>query len=219
MKGLFVTGTDTGVGKTVVSAALMAAFPGASYWKPVQSGCDEDDDTATVRNLSGATPDRCLDRGVRLKLPASPHHAAEVEGTEIRLSQLLEGAPQERGPWIVEGAGGLMVPLSRTTILPDLIKALDLPTLIVSSTRLGTINHTLLTVAAHASLGLETVGLVLNGDHDPSATSGISAHTDVEILMAIPHRKELTPDFVRSVGGRLAQIPALARLLGGGDTP
>ena len=125
MKGLFVTGTDTGVGKTVVSAALMAAFPGASYWKPVQSGCDEDDDTATVRNLSGATPDRCLDRGVRLKLPASPHHAAEVEGTEIRLSQLLEGAPQERGPWIVEGA--LRVSFDTTPVLIPNSKALLTP--------------------------------------------------------------------------------------------
>ena len=86
MKGLFVTGTDTGVGKTIISAALMNAFETAHYWKPVQSGSEEDDDTLAVQTLSRADSDRCWNHGLRLKLPASPHHAAEAENQTIHSS-------------------------------------------------------------------------------------------------------------------------------------
>ena len=97
LKGVFVTGTDTGVGKTIVSAALMSAFPEAHYWKPVQSGSDEDDDTRTVRELAQTSDSRCWDHGYRLVIPASPHHAAEAEEVEITLEG-VKAFQEKRSP-------------------------------------------------------------------------------------------------------------------------
>jgi dethiobiotin synthetase len=214
MRGVFVTGTDTGVGKTIVSAALMAAFPNANYWKPVQSGSNEDDDTHTVRTLANASPERCWEKGYRLAIPASPHHAAEAEGVEITLEQLNDWCPKTDGPWVVEGAGGLLVPLSRTLLLPDLIRALELPALVVSSTRLGTINHSLMTVETLRSMNIPTLGLVMNGERDPSAISGLASHACTDLLLEVFPTEDMTPYFVQSLAASLAHIPSLQTALG-----
>ena len=205
MKGLFVTGTDTGVGKTVISAALMSAFDEAHYWKPVQSGSEEDDDTLTVQTLSGAASSRCWNHGIRLTLPASPHHAAEVEGRTISMDDILAHLPSGTGPWVVEGAGGLFVPISRSVLLPELIKTLDLPVLVVASTRLGTINHSLLTLHALRTLGIKVIALVLNGKRDPSAVSGIASYAESVPLIEMPETEELRPEYVHRLGHVLRQ--------------
>lgn len=192
MKGLFVIGTDTGVGKTLVSGLLMAgAAAQVRYWKPVQTG--DDDDTATVRSLAGLPAERCVDLGHRLAAPASPHHAAQLEGREVTLEPLLELAARHDSPqtrWVVEGAGGLCVPYSPTLLQIELVRRLGLPVLLVASTRLGTINHTLLTLRALQSEGLDAMGIVLCGQSDAGARSGIAAHAQVPVLASIPDLSE-----------------------------
>ena len=190
MRGLFVTGTDTDAGKTLVCAALMAGAPPEwRYWKPVQTGLDSDPgDTATVQHRARLTADRVLDLGVRLGLPASPHHAAHVAGTHVDMAALVDLAHTHAGttPWVVEGAGGLLVPLDDRTLQSDLIAALDLPVLIVVRVRLGAINHALLTERALATHGLRGLGLVLSGPDDPSLTTALAAHARLPVLAHVP---------------------------------
>jgi dethiobiotin synthase len=211
VNGVFVTGTDTGVGKTVVAAALLAAAPpelNLGYWKPVQTG--DEDDANLVADLVGA--DRAasvVGPAAHFALAASPHHAAEVEGSHVDVSGLLKAA-EALGPrpFLVEGAGGWMVPLNRRELWPDFVEAVDLAVLVVASTRLGCINHTLLTLSA---VGRRALGIVLVGPADPSARSGIGAHTNVPILGRLDHVDGFGADEVRSWGdqlwsGPLAQI-------------
>src|SRR5579859_5792980 len=152
MRGVFVTGTDTGVGKTVVSAALMHRFRGAGrlrYWKPIQTGIEIDDDTATVRRLGACSAEELFEQGVRLPKPVSPHLAAQWVGQRIDLVELrgLVGHDDDT-TWIVEGAGGLLVPVNESQTMADWIASLGLPVLVVARSGLGTINHTLLTLEA-----------------------------------------------------------------------
>jgi len=180
--GLFVTGTDTNVGKTVVSAALFAGAPAElelGYWKPLQTG--DDDDAAMVASLASADRrGRVVGPLAHFAQPASPHHAAELEGARVAVDDLVGAWSQlpER-PFLVEGAGGWMVPINHNELWPDMVDALDLGVLLVASTRLGCINHTLLSLAA---LGSRAVGVVMVGPHDPSAWSGIQSHSDVPIV-------------------------------------
>jgi malonyl-CoA O-methyltransferase len=218
MRGLFVTGTDTGVGKTVTSAALLAAAaPDVRYWKPVQSGVeDEPGDRETVATLAGvALASRTAPEVVRLRAPASPHHAAALEGRAVRVSDVLGAAASLEGRFIVEGAGGLLVPLGDAETLRDLVRALGLPALVVASTRLGTINHTLLTLEALERAGLPTVGVVLVGPSEPGAESGLAAHAPGRVLGRLPSLDLGDPAALRAAGrALLAGAPALAQVLG-----
>ena len=138
-RGLFVTGTDTGVGKTAVAAALLCRYrkpKPLTYWKPVQTGSDTDDDTRTVRRLAAAPDAEILDRGVRLPLPLSPHLAAHRVAKVLDLATLaqpfVEASPDVR--WVVEGAGGVLTPLNPRERVVDLIAKLGLPALVVART-------------------------------------------------------------------------------------
>jgi dethiobiotin synthase len=156
VKGVFITGTSTAIGKTTYARWLMERHPEATYWKPVQTGWPEDDDTAAVgaqRSLSG----------LRFKDPVSPHLAAAREGKEIRLKEILEPVRDFAGTLVAEGAGGLLVPLAPNLMQTDLISALELPAVVVSRDELGTINHTLLTLEALRARRIEVRGVVLWG--------------------------------------------------------
>ena len=209
MTGIFVTGTDTGVGKTLISSALMAGFfPCANYWKPVQTG--DDDDTETVKRLAKLSQTRIQAPVYRLATPASPHYAAEREGVLIDHRRILDTWKTMPGQWIVEGAGGLAVPLSRERLQTDLIRDLALPTLVVSATRLGTINHTLLTLRELDAQGIPCLGVVLVGEHDPSAVSGITSHTRHPILASVPYVPLVDATFVSETGAQLKAIGPIA---------
>lgn len=188
MHGIFVTGTSTGVGKTVISAALLAAAPteSSSYWKPAQTGFPADDDLARVAELSGREADDLLQDGIRLAEPASPHHAAALEGVALNLADTLSMGPTQGDErfWVVEGAGGWHVPLSDTALISDLALSLRLPVLVVATTELGTINHTLLTLESIRAAGLQPVGVVLNGPRCESAESALAAHAAVPVILA-----------------------------------
>ena len=161
--GIIVTGTDTGVGKTVFAAALAGAL-GASYWKPVQCGLDGGGDVEAVRRLSGLPPGRILPEIYRFRTAASPHRAAELDGLEIDIARLEP--PGVAGPLVVEGAGGLMVPLTRTALQIEIFARWKMPVVLVARTALGTINHSLLSIEALKRRGIPLIGLAFVGDEN-----------------------------------------------------
>jgi dethiobiotin synthase len=198
MKGLFVTGTDTNVGKTVVSAAMVHRYRRSGpvgYWKPIQTGFPNDDDTAVVRELGSCTDAEICDAGVRLPRPLSPHQAAELSGKAIELGPIIRvalEADQDRY-WIVEGAGGVLVPINHQYLMIDLIAALGLPAVVVARSQLGTINHTLLTLEALRARKIPVAGVVIAGELNPGNRKSIEAYGRVEILGEMPRFTELTP--------------------------
>lgn len=206
--GLFVTGTDTDVGKTVVSAWLVLHL-GARYWKPVQAGLDGETDAATVQRLSGATADRILPSAYALAEAIAPHEAARRAGVGITLDRLR--LPEGRGPLIVEGAGGLMVPLNGRHLVIDLIEQLGLPTVLVCRTTLGTINHSLLSLEALRRRSLPVAGVILNGPDIPHNRAAIETYGRVRVLAHLPPLAPLTRAALEGVrpGPALAELEAM----------
>jgi dethiobiotin synthetase len=196
VRGLFVTGTDTNIGKTAISAALMHRYRSKAklrYWKPVQTGFPPDNDTETVRILGGCSEDEIWDAGIRLPNPVSPHLAARMAGVEIRLDAILASLPArtEEDAWIVEGAGGVLVPINEKLLMTDLMSALELSVLVVARAGLGTINHTLLTLEALRSRSLRVAAVVLVGEGNPDNALSIARYGGVEVLGQLPHLSEL----------------------------
>lgn len=168
--GLVITGTDTDVGKTVFAAALAGAID-AVYWKPVQAGLENGADAETVRSLSGLPADRILPEAYRLTTPCSPHRAAEIDGIVIDPDGLA--LPASRYPLVVEGAGGALVPLNRTTLYADMFARWGLPVVIVARTALGTINHSLLTIEALRLRQIMIHGIAFVGEANEDSESTI----------------------------------------------
>lgn len=191
-KGLFVTGTDTSVGKTVVSAALFHRYrervPGLRYWKPIQTGTDRDDDTKTVKRLGACFDNELIDRGIRLRRPLSPHVAARLAGVEIGVDDLVRLGDSDvlTSPCVVEGAGGLLVPLNDTVLLADFMAAIGLPILLVTRAGLGTINHTLLTLEAMRHRSLPIAGVVMVGDPNSDNREAIERYGHATVLAEMP---------------------------------
>jgi dethiobiotin synthetase len=182
-RAIVVAGTDTDVGKTVFSAALVAALH-AAYWKPVQCGLDGETDAETVRRLSVAEPARILPEAYRFGLAASPHLAAEREGVEIDINKLeLPGAA---GPLIVEPAGGLMVPLTRSRLQIDLIARWQAPVVLCARTGLGTINHSLLSIEALQQRDIPLLGIAFIGEEQPDSERTIAEMGGVRRLGRLP---------------------------------
>lgn len=209
LRGVFVTGTDTGVGKTVVSALLLHRFravPSLRYWKPVQTGIEVDDDTAEVLRLSGASSDRVLDAGVRLASPVSPHLAAARSGTSISTTAIFDIALSQRpdARWIVEGAGGVLVPLNERELMVDLMSLLGLPVVVAARSGLGTINHTLLTIEALRARALSVAGVVMVGPSDPDNRIAIETHGRVTVIGALPMLDPLGPATLQAYAGSVA---------------
>jgi dethiobiotin synthase len=190
VRGVFVTGTDTGVGKTVLSAALMLRYPDATYWKPIQTGSD--DDTAEVRRLSGG---RVIDQGIRLPDPVSPHLAAQRAGLVINLDALP--SRESSRAVIVEGAGGVLVPVNDSHLMADFMVKLGLPIIVAARSTLGTINHTLLTLEALRARSLKIAGVVMIGDRNPDNRAAIERYGQVPVLAEMPRFDPLTPDCLR----------------------
>src|SRR5712664_360449 len=161
----FVTGTDTGVGKTTVSALLCAALD-AMYWKPIQTGTLEGSDRATVMRLAGIGTDRTIDEVYKFVPPVSPDLAARWAGVEIDLAKINLPNHLTNDWLVVEGAGGVLVPINQKQFVLDLMVKLKLPVILAARSTLGTINHTLLTLAALHAAELPVHGVVLIGDQN-----------------------------------------------------
>jgi dethiobiotin synthetase len=185
MSGYFVTGTDTNVGKTVLSALLVAALD-AVYWKPVQTGTDEGTDRDSVRIWAEASLDRLPLERHRFRPPVSPHLASREAGIAITLDDFeLPAAPAGR-KWIVEGAGGVMVPLNERDLMRDLMNRIGFPVIVAARTALGTINHTLLSLAALREARLPICGVALVGEENLENRRAIEHYGNVRVIGHIP---------------------------------
>lgn len=191
MTVLIVTGTDTGIGKTVFSAGLAGAL-GAHYWKPIQAGVDPEGDKESVAALSGLPASRILPEAYRLATPASPHLAARIDGVEISLDRLA--LPQVDGPLVVEGAGGLMVPISESLLMIDLFAHWGQPVILCARTGLGTINHSLLSIEALRARGVPIAGIAFIGDSHAENERIVPLLGDVPALGRLPLLAPLGPE-------------------------
>ena len=196
MMRLVVTGTDTGIGKTVFSAGLAAAL-GGYYWKPVQSGLDEETDSQVVSRLGRLPEDRILPEAYRLRTPASPHLAARLDHVGIEPGQLTP--PVTGAPLVIEGAGGLLVPLTETEVFADVFARWQIPVILCARTGLGTINHTLLSLEALRSRSIPVFGVAFIGDEQAETQRIIAAMGQVPILGRLPRLDPLTHENLSQV--------------------
>ena len=196
MSGTFViTGTDTDIGKTVFAAALTTALS-ASYWKPVQAGLADGTDSETVARIGGVDPSRILPERYRLQIPASPHFSAAQEGITIALEDFA--IPQVEGPLVIEGAGGALVPVNPELLFADLFAHWALPVIIVASTRLGTINHSLLTIEALRSRNVAIHGMAFVGPEASDSEQVICEIGKVDRLGRLPMIDHLSPTTLKA---------------------
>ena len=187
---VFITGCDTGVGKTIVSAILVQAF-NADYWKPVQSGALEDSDSLTVSRLI-TTPDTTIHpESYLLEEPLSPHAAAARAGVEISIDAIQ--IPETKNFLVIEGAGGVLVPLNREHTIADLIRKFDAPAIVVSRHYLGSINHTLLTLTTLKSCNIPVLGVVFVGDPNGESETAIVNMGKTRMLGRVAWEEAITP--------------------------
>jgi len=189
LQGFFVTGTDTDVGKTLVSAWLMTHLD-ADYWKPVQAGTEPETDSVAVCRLAEISASRILPEAYVLPEAMAPHEAARRAGIRIDMAKLEP--PATNRLLVVEGAGGMLVPLTDEAYVIDLAAELHLPILLVARSTLGTINHTLLSIEALRRRGLPLAGVVINGPKTPHNRVAIERHGDVDVIAEIPWLPSVT---------------------------
>ncbi len=194
-----VAGTDTGIGKTTVAAMLVLALD-ALYWKPIQSGTDHGTDRQRVQALTQRPDDRFLPERYVLSQPLSPHRAAELDGIEIKAETLA--LPAFDQTLIVEGAGGLMVPVTRDKLQIDVFANWSLPIILCARTALGTINHTLLSIEALRKRNMRLHGLIFVGDDNPDNMRTIADFADVRILGLVPRLDRIDRDALLNVFAR-----------------
>jgi len=184
MTRLVVTGTDTGIGKTVLAAALTGAL-GARYWKPVQAGLEGESDSEAVARLSGLGAGSIIPEAYRLNTPCSPHQAAAIDGLTIDPAHL--SLPEGTGPLVVEGAGGVLVPLAEDLLYADLFARWGLPVVLAARTELGTINHSLLSIEALRARHVPIAGIAFIGEGNAESERIICAIGKVRRLGRLPH--------------------------------
>jgi len=207
-KRIVITGTDTGIGKTVFSAGLAGLLDGF-YWKPVQSGLDEETDSEVVERLAGLPPGRVLPEVYRLKEPLSPHRSAELDGVAIDVAEL--SLPDLPGPIVIEGAGGLMVPLNRRTKFIDIFAQWRVPVILCARTKLGTINHTLLSIEALRARSIPLIGIAFIGDEVADTQRTIVEFSGVRQLGRLPQIDPLTSETLRDAMVAGFDLTAIAR--------
>lgn len=199
-KGYFVSAIGTDSGKTLISAMLVEGLE-ADYWKPVQSG--EPRDTDSVRSLTSNSQSIFHAEQYLLNTPASPHASARIDGVHISLDDFH--LPESANPLIVEGAGGLMVPLNDDDLMVDLIAKLGLPLILVSNLYLGSINHTLLSIETLNNRNIPITGIIFNGISNPESESVILHQSGLRCLLRVPQLQEVNKEVVRNYGRQLKE--------------
>jgi len=192
---IVVTGTDTEIGKTVFAAGL-ADWLDASYWKPIQSGLVGETDSQAVARLGGLSWDRILPERYRLKTPVSPHQAAAIDGVRIDITTL--DVPETDARLVIEGSGGLMVPLHGATLYIDVFARWGLPVVLCARTALGTINHTLLSIEALRHRNIALLGIAFIGESNPESERAICEIGRVRRLGRLPRLEPLTRATLRA---------------------
>lgn len=200
MGKFFVTGIGTGVGKTVVSAILTEALQ-ADYWKPVQCGTADGTDKETVRRLVSNVQSVFHDESYCFKEPASPHLAAALENTKIKMDGFH--LPHVSNHLIIEGAGGLMVPLNDDAFAVDLSREFEADIILVCKSYLGCINHSLLSIDYIVKNELPVKGIILNGNFDKAVRSAIMNYSELPVLAEIPEISAVTKDAVSNLASQI----------------
>ncbi|MCW5906244.1 MAG: dethiobiotin synthase [Chitinophagales bacterium] len=190
---IFVTGIGTGVGKTIVSAVLAEALH-ADYWKPVQTGVLESVDREIVQNLLSNFESKIITDSLEFLHPFSPHYAASLENKRIELSHFT--LPETGRRLVIEGAGGLLVPLNDTHLMADLIKKLNVPVVLVTSSYLGSINHTLLTIEVIKQKQIPFAGIIFNGNPFFDNEKIIDRFAGVSVLGRVAYAETINKEFV-----------------------
>ena len=198
---IFITGIGTDVGKTIASAIITEALE-ADYWKPIQAGDIENSDSHKIRSYISNNKTRIHPNSYRLNTPASPHLAAVIDGILINTARII--APETNNSLVIEGAGGLLVPLNDTETIADLIKP-DYKVIIVSRHYLGSINHTLLTVEALKSRGINPAGILFNGDENPSTEEIILTKTLIKRIGRIENEPYFDKNVVLDYADRFRE--------------
>ncbi|MBF0193925.1 MAG: dethiobiotin synthase [Magnetococcales bacterium] len=194
--GVFITGTDTDVGKSVASAWVLGRM-GWDYWKPIQAGLEGGGDISVVKRLSGLDESHFHASTFNLTAPMSPHAAARLDSVAIKLSDF--SLPDCDNPLVVEGAGGLLVPLNDREFIVDLIEVLGLSVVLVVRSGLGTINHTLLSLMLLRQRGLDIAGVIINGELNPGNRDAIIEYGKVDIICEIPLLNPLNAETLAKV--------------------
>lgn len=195
-RDLFVTGTDTGVGKTLLSALLVAALD-RDYWKPIQTGAEEGTDRETVLRLAEIDAGRAWPESYIFAPPVSPHLAAEWQQTKIDFEKIRR--PASAKTLVIEGAGGILVPINARQSMLDLARHLVAPVVIASRTALGTINHSLLTIAAIRRANLELRGVVMSGKENADNRRAIERYGNVPVIGWIPWMERIDAKTLQTV--------------------
>jgi len=190
MSRFVVTGTGTGIGKSIFSAALTGALR-AHYWKPIQSGLEEETDSELVARLSGVAATQIVPEAYRLALPASPHLSAEAENVVIDVDALV---PPQHDPLVIEGAGGVLVPLTRRVLSADLFARWQIPLILVATTQLGTISHSLSAIEALKARNVPIHGIAFVGDAHSDNETIIPALSGVRRMGRLPMIDPLRAD-------------------------
>lgn len=191
----FISGIGTNIGKTVVSAILTEALE-ADYWKPIQAGDLENSDTNKVKKLVSNKKSVFHKEAYCLTQPMSPHAAAKADGIEINLNEIL--LPTTTNNLIIEGAGGLMVPINDNDLIIDLIKKLDAEVILVSQNYLGSINHTLLSIESLKARNIKIKGIIFNGGENAATEQFILSYTKVNCLGRIKQHSFINKEVVLS---------------------
>jgi dethiobiotin synthetase len=194
---LFVSGIGTGIGKTMASAVLVEKLK-ADYWKPVQSGDLDKSDSFAIKNLISNRDSKIHPETYKLSQPYSPHKSAAIDKLTIDPEKIV--LPQTNNTLIIEGAGGLMVPLTDRFLMIDLIKKLNVPVVLVSQNYLGSINHTLLSIQALKQYGISIKGIIFNGVKDIYSKEFILQYTEIALLGHIPQYKEVDKKAIINAG-------------------
>jgi dethiobiotin synthetase len=194
---IFISGIDTGIGKTLVSAILTEKL-NADYWKPIQSGDLDKSDTLKVKSLISNKITHFFPEAYALTQPFSPHKSAALDKITIDLENIV--LPKTDNQLIIEGAGGLMVPLNDNFLIIDLIKQLNARVILVTKHYLGSINHTLLSLHALKKYGIPVMGIIFNGDKDIYSKSYILEYSEVPDLGQIPEFKTINKKTVKEAG-------------------
>lgn len=196
----FITGIGTAIGKTIISAILTEKLK-ADYWKPIQSGDLEISDSLFVKHL--VSPNTIIHpESYRLSEPLSPHLSARLDGIEISLASIKK--PETNNNLIIEGAGGLMVPLNNHELILDLIKSLTTKVIVVSQNYLGSINHTLLTLEILKSRQIDVAGLIFNGIKNEESEQYIENYSKVKILGRIPKMSIVDHEAIKKAGQHIS---------------
>ena len=188
MKTIFITGNGTDIGKTIISAIITEHLE-ADYWKPVQSGELDNTDTMKVKSLVSNSKTIFHPEQFKLVQPLSPHASAEIDGVEIELEDFK--LPSTTNHLVIEGAGGLMVPLNNRILIADLITHFKSSVIVVSRNYLGSINHTLLTIQELRSRDIPIIGIVFNGEHNPQTENFILQYTQLPLLFRVEMEEQI----------------------------